>query len=1122
MKTVWKQMLTTVLVLTLLFSSVLPGVSSDLKAAAFDQKSFTVTKTLNDAFSAENSGNGGISLFSASSSYDGCFGNQLEEEAKEIYDHFVSTYAVNRQAGELTYTFSSPFTFQTAIVDGKFDENEEYQEIYETISVAFQSAMDAFLYDYPDVFWFKSGSYLFGISFSGSSYSNVTGTISSAVFTPDEIYSGAASKISSYDDKVSETVNAIRESVGTEADRMTILKYVHDYICNNAYYNSTDELKVHSSEPFFIGDGGVVCEGYAKTFKVLCDKLSLPCACVSGIAKTSDGTNEAHMWNVVQMEDGKWYLVDVTWDDQTSKIYDTYFLAGSSSAGFNDIISKERTESTDFSSTGCKNFVYPVLSSDKYTPHVHNWNTFYTVDTAATCTQSGSKSIHCSLCSEQKNITLLPALGHDFTEKITDNAHLKSSATCTKKAEYYYDCSRCSQISGTEYYEYGDALGHDMGNWYVSTASTCILSGESKRDCNRCSYSETQTLQPTYHMNQYAVQEQAATCKASGYTAGVYCPDCKTWLSGHEVIPVKEHTYVEYVTAPTCTVDGGITYTCSVCGDSYTDSTVPDLGHSFTNYVSDNNATCKADGTKTAKCDRCDATDTIADEGTKLTHTPSEAVKENEKAATCTEDGSYDLIVYCSVCHTELGREEKTTEKLGHSFTNYVSDNNATCTQDGTKTAKCDRCDVTDTIADEDSMKAHTESAWITDKDSDCVNGGTKHTECTVCHTVIKTEAIPANGHQYVDTVTAPTCTTAGYTVHTCSVCGNTYTDSVVPATGHQASEAVKENIVAATCTANGSYDSVVYCSVCHAEISCNSIVTDKLSHSYQTKTTPATTAKDGKIVTACTVCGKVSKTVPIYKASSITLLKTSFTYNGKVQKPAVTVKNSKGTTLKNNTDYTVSYSAGCKNTGKYAVKITFKGNYSGSKTLYFNILPSKTSKLTATQTTSSIKATWNKVTGASGYKVTLYNSSGKAVKAVYATKTTYTFSKLSKGTTYKVRVTAYKTIDGKKVSSSVYTQLTTVTKPGTPTLKVTAGSKKATLAWNKQTGATGYVIYMATSQNGKYSKIATLKGNSKVAYTKTGLTKGKTYYFKVAAYTVANGKTLYSSFSSVKSVKIK
>ena len=274
--------------------------------------------------------------------------------------------------------------------------------------------------------------------------------------------------------------------------------------------------------------------------------------------------------------------------------------------------------------------------------------------------------------------------------------------------------------------------------------------------------------------------------------------------------------------------------------------------------------------------------------------------------------------------------------------------------------------------------------------------------------------------------------------------------------------------------------------------------------------------------MTTCTVCKKTLKTTLIYKASSIKLSGTSYVYNGKVQKPTVTVKNSKGIALENGTDYTVSYSSGCKNTGKYAVKITFKGNYSGSKTLYFNILPSKTTSLTAAQSTTAIKATWKAVPGATGYYVTLYNAKNKAIKTVDTTKTTYTFSKLTAGTVYKIRVTAYKTIDGKKVLSSVYTLLTTATKPGTPTLKVTAGSKKATLSWNKQTGATGYVVYMATSKNGKYTKIATLKGNTKVSYIKTGLTKGKTYYFKVAAYETIGGKNIYGSFSSVKYAKIK
>ena len=62
----------------------------------------------------------------------------------------------------------------------------------------------------------------------------------------------------------------------------------------------------------------------------------------------------------------------------------------------------------------------------------------------------------------------------------------------------------------------------------------------------------------------------------------------------------------------------------------------------------------------------------------------------------------------------------------------------------------------------------------------------------------------------------------------------------------------------------------------------------------------------------------------------------------------------------------------------------------------------------------------------------------------------------------------------------------------------------------------------MSTSKSGKYSKIATLKGNSKTSYTKTGLTKGKTYYFKVAAYKTVDGKNIYGTYSAAKSAKIK
>ena len=121
---------------------------------------------------------------------------------------------------------------------------------------------------------------------------------------------------------------------------------------------------------------------------------------------------------------------------------------------------------------------------------------------------------------------------------------------------------------------------------------------------------------------------------------------------------------------PTCTSDGSESFKCSICGATKTD-TLPAIGHSFTNYKSDNNATCTADGTKTAKCDRCNVTHTIADAGSAKGHISGTAVTENRVEETCTTDGSYDEVVYCSVCRAELSRTKVTIPARGHSSSCY-------------------------------------------------------------------------------------------------------------------------------------------------------------------------------------------------------------------------------------------------------------------------------------------------------------------------------------------------------------------------------------------------------------------------------------------------------------------
>ena len=200
-------------------------------------------------------------------------------------------------------------------------------------------------------------------------------------------------------------------------------------------------------------------------------------------------------------------------------------------------------------------------------------------------------------------------------------------------------------------------------------------------------------------------------------------------------------------------------------------------------------------------------------------------------------------------------------------------------------------------------------------------------------------------------------------------------------------------------------------------------------THTYEEKKTltRATTTKDGKRTATyiCTGCkATYTKTLQTYyKVNNIKLNKTAYTYNGKVQKPSVTVKDSKGKALKNGTDYKISYPKGMKNVGKYTVKVTLKGNYSGSKSMTYNINPKGTGVSKVKAAKKGFKVTWKKqATQTTGYQVQ-YSTSSKFKKAKTVTisknkTTSKSVSKLSAKKKYYVRVRTYKTvkIGGKSV----------------------------------------------------------------------------------------------------------
>ena len=167
------------------------------------------------------------------------------------------------------------------------------------------------------------------------------------------------------------------------------------------------------------------------------------------------------------------------------------------------------------------------------------------------------------------------------------------------------------------------------------------------------------------------------------------------------------------VTTPaTCTGKGVRTYTCTSSSHTRTED-IPALNHSFAGqaYISDNNATCEQDGTKTAKCVRygtggCMETDTVTDTGSKLGHLFEDYVSDNN--ATCEQDGTKTAkcVRYGTGGCMAIDTVTDTDSKLGHLFENYVSNNDATYARDGTKTAKCvryDQCGETHTVPDEGS-----------------------------------------------------------------------------------------------------------------------------------------------------------------------------------------------------------------------------------------------------------------------------------------------------------------------------------------------------------------------------------------------------------------------------------
>ena len=435
-----------------------------------------------------------------------------------------------------------------------------------------------------------------------------------------------------------------------------------------------------------------------------------------------------------------------------------------------------------------------------------------------TCTESGRQYQVCIECGAILDETATdPALGHDYGdwESADDDMHTRR-------------CSRCEDVETAPHNKIEDHSRYR--NPTVDSTGLRVFV------CAECGEAFYEILPKLDHTHIFTSQTFPATCTENGRV--VYtCTICEA-VSVLETESALGHDYDdgEVLREESCTQDGLVIYTCLRCGEQ-TEEIMDAYGHAFGTGIVTTEPTCTADGVRTFTCTRCGATQT--ENIRKLDHNYNAVVTE----PTCTEGGFTTYT--CSMCGDAYTADP--TDALGHLYDSGEITTEPTCTAEGVRTFTCTRCGTTRTKRIPKSN--HSYNAAVTEPT--CTKGGFTTYTCSMCSDSYTADETDARGHEFNDgtVTTEPTCAAEGVRTFTCTRCGMTQTESI-PTLPHDYGAVVTEP----TCTKGGF--TTYTCSMCSDTYTADE--TDARGHEFNdgTVTTEPTCAAEGVRTFICTRCG--------------------------------------------------------------------------------------------------------------------------------------------------------------------------------------------------------------------------------------------------------------------------